>query len=151
MEQRQKEREEEKLVSSPEESRSRIQEKEETGVRDERRPKRKTKAGRIFLRVMEVLAIVLSFLESSRIARFLTAKVSMDVVVEVTDKFGTRAGHRMSSILALIVAEPRIIAVAVTGVILVLELILGIVRLAKAKAGKRRRRRDLTDRFRRDI
>ena len=100
---------------------------------------------------MEVLAIVLSFLESSRIARFLTAKVSMDVVVEVTDKFGTRAGHRMSSILAFIVAEPRIIAVAVTGVILVLELILGIVRLAKAKAGKRRRRRDLTDRFRRDI
>ena len=91
-------------------------------VEDEyRRAKGHTK--RVFVRVLEILLIALSYFERSYIVRFLTAKISMDVLVEVTDRFGADWGHRLSTVLAVIVAEPRLIAVIVTGVILVLELI----------------------------
>ena len=107
----------------------------------DRRPKKKTRAGRIFVRVVELLAIALSFLGRSQIARFLTAKVSMDVLVEVTDRFGPKAGHRLSTVMALIVAEPHIIALAVTGIILVLELVYLVIHLIRNRGRHRKHRR----------
>ena len=90
--------------------------------------KKKRKSAVIFLRVMEVLTVGTSFLASSRIARFLTAKITMDVVVEVTDRFGKNVAHALTTTLAMIVAEPRIIAFTVTGVILGLNAIVWSVR-----------------------
>ena len=90
------------------------------------RAKRHTR--RIFVRVMEILLIALSYFERSYIVRFLSAKISMDVIVEVTARFGRDPGHRPSTVMAVIVAEPRLIAVIVTGIILVLELIVLICR-----------------------
>ena len=85
----------------------------------------------VFLRVMELLSIALSFLYRSRIARFITTKISMDIVVEVTAVFGKDAGHRLSTFLALLTAEPALIAVFVTALILVLEMLFWIIRRAR--------------------
>ena len=92
-----------------------------------------------FLRVIELLTIVLSFLGSSRIARFLAAKVSLDVVVEVTDRFGAPAGHRLSTLVSLIIAEPKLIAVIVTGIWLSVDLVLWIVWMIRHRRHRRRR------------
>ena len=73
----------------------------------------------VFIHMTELLVIILSFLQSSRLARFMAAKVSMDVIVEVTARFGPDAGHRLSTFMAAIVAEPKIAAVVVTAVIIV--------------------------------
>ena len=90
--------------------------------------KPKGKAGTVFVLLLEVGAVVASFLASSSIARFLTAKITMDVVVEVTARFGKEAGHALSNVLAMIVAEPRIIAVIVAGFILFLNFIVWLIR-----------------------
>ena len=89
---------------------------------------KKTRGGKIFLRIAELLTIGLSFLASSRIARFITAKLTMDTVVEVTAHFGPAVGHRLATILAAIAAEPLLIAAAVTGIILLLEFIALVIR-----------------------
>ena len=119
----------------------------EVGRRDwdegrDRRPGRKTRAGRVFVYIVELLAIAISFLGRSQIARFLTAKVGMDVLVEVTDRFGRDAGHRLSTVIAFIVAEPHIIAVVVAGIIVVLEFVFWLFHAIKGRKrhGKRRRR-----------
>ena len=101
--------------------------------------KEKRHAGRIFRRSMELLAIVLSFLARSRIARFLTAKASMDLVVEVTAVLGRDAGHRLSTFFAFLAAEPALIAVFVTAIVLLTELILWVI--ARLRPDRRRRRR----------
>ncbi len=94
--------------------------------------KKKTKAGIIFLRVMEILAIALSYFQSNAIVAFLTTKAMMDVTVTITAHFGADAGYRastiFSTILASFVAEPRLIAVVVTALILVLNGIVLIIR-----------------------
>ena len=90
--------------------------------------RKKSHAGRIFLRVLEILAVILSYLESSRIARFITAKLSMDLVVETTHRLGPQAGHSLSTFLAAIVAEPRLIALIVVILILLLELVALLIR-----------------------
>ena len=82
---------------------------------------------RIFVSLLEVIAVAVSFLAGSRIARFLTAKVSMDVIVEVTDRFGPAAGHNLSTLLASIVAEPRLIAVFVIIVLVVFNIIFWLI------------------------
>ena len=92
-----------------------------------RRPgqrRRRSKAGLMYLHAAELIAVAVSFLASSRIARFLVAKLTMDTVVEVTDRFGADAGHTLSGFLALIVAEPKMIAVVVAGVFLVLNAVI---------------------------
>ena len=99
--------------------------------------KRKSKAGKIFVRTLEVLAIGGSYFTSSRLARFFTTKVVLDIQTEITVHFGRDAGHQMATVLAAIVAEPRIIAAVVTGVILFINLIAFLCR----KIGGRRRRR----------
>ena len=95
-------------------------------------PKKKTKSGIIFLRVMEVLAIALSYFQSSAIVAFLTTKVMMDATVAITARFGADAGYRASAIfsgiLASFVAEPRLIAVVITAVILLVNGIVLIIR-----------------------
>ena len=90
---------------------------------------RKSHAGKVFARILELVIIGLSFFERSYIVRFLTAKLSMDVLVEITAHFGPVVGHQVSSLLAAIVAEPRLVAVIVTGIILLLELLVGIFRM----------------------
>ena len=60
--------------------------------------------------------------------RFLSAKITMDVLVEVTDKFGASAGHFLSTVIAAIVAEPLIIAYVVTGLIVLINLLVMLVR-----------------------
>ncbi|MBQ8304975.1 MAG: hypothetical protein IJX90_01960 [Blautia sp.] len=105
----------------------------------ERHRHKKSAFSRYFVRTLEVLAIVLSFLGRSRIARFLSTKITLDVVVEVTDKFGAAAGHRLSTFIAAIVAEPLIIAYVVTGVIVAINLLALLIRKL------RRRRRDAYD------
>ena len=92
-----------------------------------------------FLHIIEILTIVLSFLASSRIARFLAAKISLSVIVEVTDKFGAAAGHRLSTLVSMIIAEPKIIAVIVTGIWLCVDLVLWIVWMIRSRNHRRRR------------
>jgi|GEM_PF-545936 len=89
---------------------------------------KKGPAGRAFLTALELLAVALSFLERSRIARFLSTKVALDTVVEVTARFGRDAGHRLSTCVAVFVAEPRLIAVLVAGVIVCLHLLAWLLR-----------------------
>ncbi len=97
--------------------------------------------------MLEILAIVLSFLGRNAIARFLAAKLGLSVVVEVTSRFGADAGHRLSSFVALLIAEPRLIAVIVTGIIVLLHAIAWIISLLRGprrspgskKADKERR------------
>ena len=101
--------------------------------------RKKRHAGRIFRRIMELLAIALSFLGRSRIARFLTAKASMDIVVEVTAILGKDAGHRLSTFFAFLAAEPALIAVFVTILILLVELVLWIVDYFHPRRRPRRR------------
>ena len=87
--------------------------------------------------VLEGLVLVLSVLERSRIARFLSTKVVLDLVVEVTDKFGAAAGHRLSTIIAAIVAEPMILVYIVAGLLTLVNLLVFLFR----KPRRRRRRR----------
>ncbi len=87
--------------------------------------------------VLEGLVLVLSVLERSRIARFLSTKVILDLVVEVTDKFGAAAGHRLSTGIAAIVAEPMIIVYIVAGLLTVINLLVFLLR----KPRRRRKRR----------
>ena len=72
-----------------------------------------------WVRALEITLIVVSFLERNQIARFISAKLGLDFVVEVTSRFGAPAGHRLSSWIAVIIAEPRLIAVIVTGIVFV--------------------------------
>ena len=83
----------------------------------------------IFLRVAELVVIGVSLFEGSHIVRFLTAKITMDVVVEITARFGPGVGHQVSTILASVVAEPKLIAVFVTCAILILEVFIMLIRL----------------------
>ena len=97
--------------------------------------RKKSGAALVFLHVMELVTIGLSYLERSRIVRFLAAKLGLDVVVEVTDRFGPAAGHRLSTFVSLLIAEPALIAVLVTAVWILLNLIVFLI------LGIRRRRR----------
>ena len=90
---------------------------------------RKSHAGKVFARILELVVIGISFFERSYIVRFLSAKLSMDVLVEITAHFGPGVGHQVSSLLAAIVAEPRLVAVIATGIILVIELLASLLRL----------------------
>ena len=89
----------------------------------EKQKRKKSLFARNLVRCLELLAVVLSILGRSRIARFLSTKVTLDVVVEVTDKFGARAGHRLSTFIAAVVAEPMIVAYVVAGVLVVVNLL----------------------------
>ena len=89
--------------------------------------KRRSRA--IFVRTVELIVVVLSFLGSSAIARFLVAKITLDTIVWVTSTFGPGVGHTLSSFLAAIVAEPRIIAFIVAGIFFLIHLIGGFIRL----------------------
>ena len=51
----------------------------------EKQKRKKSLFARNLVRCLEVLAVVLSILGRSRVARFLSTKVTLDVVVEVTD------------------------------------------------------------------
>lgn len=94
----------------------------------EKQKRKKSHFARNLVLTIEVLAIVLSVLERSRIARFLSAKITLDLVVEVTDRFGKAAGHRLSTIIAAIVAEPLIIAYVLAGTLLVIDLIVLLIK-----------------------
>ena len=83
--------------------------------------------------VMEGLVLVLSVLERSRIARFLSTKAILDLVVEVTDKFGAAAGHRLSTMIASIVAEPMIIVYIVAGLLTVINLLVFLIQKHRHK------------------
>ena len=96
--------------------------------RIEKQKKKKSMFARNLVRVMEVLAIVISILERSRIARFLSTKVTLDVLVEVTDKFGADAGHRLSTFIAAVVADPMIVAYVVAGFLVFLNLVVFLIR-----------------------
>ena len=103
--------------------------REERHEREEARAERtKSHVMRAFRHALELVAVGLSYFQSSYIVRFLTAKLSMDVLVEVTARFGANAGHSLSTLLAALVAEPRLIAVGVAAVLLLVELIAGTCR-----------------------
>ena len=99
--------------------------------RDYHHYRERSRAGVYFARSLELLAIALAYLEKSRLVRFITAKLSMDAVVEVTARFGRSAGHRLSTFLSLIVAEPRLLAVIITGILLVVNLVVWLAGLFK--------------------
>ncbi len=119
----------ERYFSEEKERYSKVQ--ESSGMEHGKIGKHRAHAARVYLRGLEILAIALSYLESSRIARFITAKLSMGAVVEVTARMGRDAGHHLSSFLAVLVAEPKLIALIVAGVLLVLEFIGFVVRRAR--------------------
>ena len=87
---------------------------------------------------LEALAIVMDVLERSRIARFLSTKAVLSVVVEVTDRFGARAGHRLSTFISAVVAEPLIAVYIIAGILAALNLLVLVVRLAKKKKRTRK-------------
>ena len=89
---------------------------------------KKSSFSRTLVRVLEVMAIVLGFLANSRIARFLSAKVTMDVLVEVSVRFGAPTGHFLSTVIAAVIAEPLIIAYGITGVIIAGNLIVFLIK-----------------------
>ena len=91
------------------------------------------RARRVFFRTVELITIALSFFGRNAIARFIGAKLGLDFIVEVTAHFGADAGHRLSTIVAAIIAEPRLIALIVTGFFLVCHLIAWIVRLIRRR------------------
>lgn len=103
-----------------------------------RRPRERSRAGIYFARSLELLAIALAYLEKSRLVRFITAKLSMSAVVEVTARFGRNAGHRLSTFLSLIVAEPRLLAVIITGILLIVNLVVWLVGLIQNQQRRRR-------------
>ena len=94
----------------------------------------------IFIWALEIVAVTLSFLQRSHIARFLTAKVGMDTVVEVTRHLGADAGHSLSTFVALLVADPRLIAVFIAGCFLIINFIAGIVSWNVRRRRRRNRR-----------
>ena len=94
---------------------------------EDRRLRRRTR--RIFLRCVELIAVAVSFLGRNAIARFLAAKAGLDLVVEVTARFGADTGHRLSTIVAAIIAEPRLIAVIVVLFFLIFHLLAWLIRL----------------------
>lgn len=96
--------------------------------RIEKQKTKKSHFARNLVLTLEALAIVLSVLGRSRIARFLSAKATLGLVVEVTDRFGKAAGHRLSTIIAAIVAEPLIIAYVLAGILVVIDLIVLLIR-----------------------
>ena len=89
--------------------------------------KGKSRAGIYFARSLEIIAIAMVYLERSRAARFIAAKLSMSTVVEVTSHFGAKAGHRLSTVLALFVAEPKLLAVLITGILIAVNLVLWLL------------------------
>ena len=103
-----------------------------------RRRRERSRAGIYFARSLELLAIALAYLEKSRLVRFITAKLSMSAVVEVTARFGRNAGHRLSTFLSLIVAEPRLLAVIITGILLIVNLVVWLVGLIQNQQRRRR-------------
>ena len=103
----------------------------------------KQSAKRTFLHMLELLAIALSFLGRNSIARFLAAKFGLSVVVEVTSRFGADTGHRLSSFIALLIAEPRLIAVLVTAVIVLVHSLVWIISKLKQSRHRPRGRRPL--------
>ncbi len=104
----------------------------------EKHRRKKSLFARNLVRVMEVMVVVLSVLGRSRIARFLSTKITLDVVVEVTDKFGAAAGHRLSTFIAAIVAEPMIVAYAVAGFLVIVNLLVIVLRRVRRKSHHRR-------------
>ncbi len=113
--------------------------REERHEREEARvQKAKGHAMRVFRHALEIIAVGLSYFQSSYNVRFLTAKVSMDVLVEVTARFGANSGHALSTVMAALVAEPRLIAVGLAAVLLLIELFASI---GKAVSRHRRRKR----------
>ena len=85
---------------------------------------------------IEILVVVLAVLARSRIARFLSTKITLDLVVEVTDKLGPEAGHRLSTVIAAIVAEPLIVAYIVAGIFVVVNILAVLFR--SIRAGRRK-------------
>ena len=81
----------------------------------------RTRMKRTFVGTAETVAVGAAFLGSNTIARFLAAKVSLDIVVEVTARFGPQAGHNLSTLLAAVIAEPRLIAAIAAGFFLVVD------------------------------
>ena len=116
-----------KQASKPEEmdydQRWEIMHKEKKKIRALERRERGTGIRRTFFYSLEILTVGLSYLERSRLARFITTKVTLDTVVEVTARFGKDAGHRLSTVLAALTAEPYIIAVALTVLFLLIDFI----------------------------
>lgn len=108
---------------------------------DHRRPRKRSRAGIYFARSLELIAIALAYLEKSRLVRFVTAKLSMSAVVEVTARFGRDAGHRLSTFLSLIVAEPRLLAVIITGILLIVNLVIWLTGLLQSQSRRSRHRR----------
>ena len=92
------------------------------------------RAKRHYLWALQLLAVGLSYLGRSRIVRFITAKLGLSFVVEVTDRFGAPAGHRISTFISALIAEPRLIALVLAGIFLAIDLIIILVR----SAGRRR-------------
>ena len=113
--------------------------KQLTEDRRSRSYRERSGAGIYFARSLEIVAIALAYLERSRVVRFITAKLSMDTVVEVTARFGRTAGHRLSTILALFVAEPKLLAVVITGFLIIVNLIMWVVGMLRHPSGHHRR------------
>ena len=86
------------------------------------------RARHTFRHVCELIVIGLTYFQRSAIVRFLTTKLSMDVVVEVSARYGAPAGHRLSTFMAAIAADPRILALIITGIILIFNLLGWIIR-----------------------
>ncbi len=95
------------------------------------------RAKRHYLWALQIVLVVISYLGRSSIARFLTAKLGLSAVVEVTDRFGKSAGHHLSTVISVFIAEPRLIAVAVAGILLVIDLIVFVVGRIRGRLRKR--------------
>ena len=106
-------------------------------MEDARARRVRSRVRMVFARALEIVLVAISYFQSSYIVRFVTTKLSMDVLVEVSVRFGRDTGHLLSTCLATIATEPRLIAVVVAAVLLVIEFFAWIGR----SIGRSRRRR----------
>ena len=97
----------------------------------------------IFLHMAEIVAVGLTYLERSRAARFLTAKLGTNLIVDVTDRFGKDAGRTLGTFISALIAEPSLIALVMAVFFVVFNSILFLFRSIHRRSRQRRYQRSI--------
>ena len=129
--------------AGPAESREERRRRKEEQIQAGGKKAKKSRAGLIFLRVIELIAIGTSFLSSHFLATYIFEWLDGFILIEVTDRFGREAALKFNTwyagVKAAIIARPEIIAFVVTGVILGINVIVWLVRLIRMSLRRGRR------------
>ena len=115
-------------------------------IQAERKVKKKSHPVRVFLRVLEVIAICTSFLSSHFMATYIFEWLDGFILIEVTARFGRETALKFNTwyagVKASIIARPEIIAVVITGIILVINVFVWTGRGIRKAASRNKREKD---------